>query len=491
MLTRKDQWMGIAALMLTLFILSDSLIVQATESGTVIGNGSSEALEQYNVNDDEIWALINKEELRSLIDVEALKKNINTEALKTKIDKNALSKGISDINLLESMDAEAILADYNEKKKSGELDVMIKDIVEAEDFDEDFIKNHPVDVPNVKVPIIGNVSPLDYILDPLQLIYQTEAAKYGGGRVKENASVLFKNTDGDYLFSDTSDKLKIVNMSNVPLQVTISASIGSNENIKVVDSKSMLTGETPSLFMALVGDEDILSIMNDQGKTEITIVLKPVPDGTYKYTLNEETGKYESEMSADADESRFDSFEFGVMGECNTDANWSEVGELPKISVSWKTEPILTDWDKVNEELEAADKVKFDAYKKVKLAKLREEELNKRVEIALEELITEELSVLIDQEIERLAKEKFEELKAAALRGELTFDGSTLKENTNDVLNIGENNVEAINNADNSVNADSEAASTEKDENESKNEDSAGKSKNTEDKETVVSERIQ
>ena len=419
MLVRRYQWMGIVSLVLTLLLLSDSLIVRATESGTIIGEGTSENAEQYIVDEDKIWALIDRDELRSLIDVDELKETLDLEAVRSQIDKEALLEQISDINLLGTLSSEEILEDYNALKKADKLDEYIKKITGADGFDEDYIKNHPVDVPNVKIPITTGTSPLDYILDPLGLIYQTQAAKYGGGEVQENANVLFKNTEGEYLFSSTSDMMKIVNKGNVPLQVTISAKIENNGSVQMVDSSSELEGEEPSIFMALVGKDGILGVMNETGSSEISLVLNAVPDGTYKFTLNEETGEYESELSEKADESKFDSFEFGVTGECNTEANWSEVGELPKISVSWKTEPILTDWDKVNEQLEEADKVKFEAYKKVKLEELREAELERLIQIQVDDIISEDLEKLIDEEVERLAQIRFEELKELAIRGEL------------------------------------------------------------------------
>ena len=433
MLVRKYQWMGVISFILTLLLLTDSLTVLATETGTIEGDGNSEKVEQYIVDEDEIWAQIDRDELRSLIDVEALKETIDEDALRAEIDKAPLLEKINDLTLLDSMNAEEILKEYNSLKESDKLDELIKDIVESDEFDEDFIKNHPVDVPNVKVPIISGESPLDYIVDPMGLIYQTEAARYGGGNVQENATLLFRNHEGNYLFSDTSDMLNIVNRGNVPLQVTISATLEGADEVSMVDSRSELGGYDPQLFMALVGKEGIISVLNDSGTSEITVVLKAVPEGTYKYTLNEETGKYESEISEKVDESTFDSFSFGVTGDCNNDADWTNVGNLPKISVTWKTEPVLTDWDKVNEELEEADKVKFEAFKKVKLAALRDEELERLVQIQLDELVSEELDKLIDEEVERLAKEKFEELKEKAITeafGEVPDDEDPVIEDT-------------------------------------------------------------
>lgn len=573
-MARKYQWMGIIALFLVMLLLTDSTMAHAMESGIIIGDGVSEDAEAYEINEDEIWAQIDRNELRSFIDVEELKKSIDTQELLSSIDKTAIEESISDINLLDSLDSETILADYNKKKASGELDAMIKNVIEADDFDVDFILNHPVDIPNVTVPIVGENSPFDYILDPQGLVYQTDAARYGGGNVKENANVLFRNTEGEYTFSDHSDKLTITNKSNIPLKVTISARFEDAGDISLVDSISDLHGIDPSLFMALVDDEGIISVLNSSGSSEISVVLKAAPEGTYVYKLNEETGEYEYELAdratftnstrkesliidqgednkaadeifvpevsddkesdnseenkeeasatgvsddkveevsdlettenkqteetsasettenrqteeastSEATENKqteevstsettentqveeisvstpknyaenesddsgnsitrmivktnsedskagnreFDSFSFGLYASCNTEANWSNISGLPTVIVTWKTEPILTDWDKVNEELEAYEKVKFEAYKRVRLEELRKSEVQRLVQEELEDLVELRLEELIEAKIDILAKEKYDQLVIEKIAGRGAKEGSS------------------------------------------------------------------
>ena len=536
-MARKYQWMGIIALFLVVLLLSDSMLVKAMESGVIIGDGISEDVEAYEIDENEIWAQIDRNELRSLVDVEELRNSIDTRELLEKIDKTAIEENISDINLLDSLNSETLLDDYNGKKESGELDDFIKDVIESEDFDEDFILNHPIDIPNVTVPVIQGQSPFDYILDPQGLISQTDASRYGGGIVKENASVLFKNTDGEYLFSDYSDKLTITNKSNIPLQVTISAKIEDDGDISMADSISDLEGVNPSMFMALVDSEGILGVLNSNGSSEISIILKAAPEGTYIYKLNEETGEYDYELAdkkaavnenikieqsqeelvtdaddkvkidgdenasdakadkndedagnvtddvkgnEDTDNSKenskdeenndssnedrieneeivvetpiyyaendvessrqpitmlvktqspsgneasssktdaygFDSFSFGLYASCNTEADWRNVRTLPRVVVTWKTEPVLTDWDKINAELEEYDKVKFEAYKQVVLGELREAEVERLVQEELNDLIEEKLEELIEAKVDILAKEKFDELVLDAI----------------------------------------------------------------------------
>ena len=437
-MARKYQWIGIIALFLVVLLLSDSMLVKAMESGVIIGDGISEDVEAYEIDENEIWAQIDRNELRSSIDVEALKETINTDELLDRIDTLAIEESVNDLNLLDTLDAETFLTDFKEKEESGELDEIIKEILESDDFDADFILNHPVDIPNVTVPIVQENSPFDYILDPQGLVKMTDAARYGGGLVKEDATVLFRNTDSEYVFSDYSDKLTITNKSNIPLQVTISAKIEDEGDISLVDSVSELEGQDPLIYMALVDDEGLLGVCNSNGSTDINIILKAAPDGTYTYKLNEETGKYEYELVEKKSdfEYGFDSFSFGLHAACNIEGDWRNVVSLPRIVVTWKTEPVLTDWDKINEELEDYEKVKFEAYKEVCLKELRDAEIKRLVQEELDSIIDEELNLLIDAEVDNLAQAKFEEYREKALRQEVILEESPRSRTDDEILII-------------------------------------------------------
>ena len=576
MFTKKYRMMGMTALSLILFLLTNSVTTSAVESGAGVGEGLVETVESYEINEDEIWAQIDKEELRSLVDVEKLKALIDEEALLQKINRQELMAGISELSLLQSMGEAAILAEFEERKASGELDELINEIKKARtylgeetedvypgdatsviseddnvviladesemisageptedaglliipesdpdtdstmaivgedgtsaDTDSDSSEStpsainesgtaagmdsdnsakigqtvdtdsngseittdtvdenvptadtdpddsvivresaqvaeatlktepfsaeeHPIDIIDVVFPIIGDNSPFDYIVDPLGLIYATDAAKYGYGKVQADAGVLFKNSEGEYDFSNTSDYIKIVNRSNIPVKVVLTATLQGSTNARIVDSIEMLEEASPSLYLALTDQNGIVSAFTESGKSVVTATLNPAPDETYHFMYDEASGEYQYEMAKEIDESAFDSFSFAVTADCNTQADWSDVTELPTISLSWAADPVLTDWDKINAELEAEEKELFEAFKNLKLKELREEELDRLVQIRLEELIAEELKRLIDEEVERLAQEKFKELKLAAIEAQY---GIVIKSENND-----------------------------------------------------------
>ncbi len=337
-------------------------------------------------------------------------------------------------------------------------------------YSEEEANEHPMDIVNVQMPVVSDDSPFDFVIDPMHLLYQTSAARSEENKVEENVGVLFKNTGGDYMFSHKSDMLKVVNKSNVPVKLVITASLENPESVKLVDSASELKGKTPGLFMALTDDVGITSVISSYGEAVIETVLKPVPEGTYKFELDEETGTYKYVLAEDTEttsvddmeegdleigdlttddvetedteigdvaddvvetfesgddpdieepdteekkeDSRFDSYSFGVLADCNTDADWSSINTIPVINVTWKVEPVHSDPEEAETEVTdddrtkfLADKEEYVAFKLVKTAELVEERLLELLQVKLEELKEIELEKLIEEEVVRMAYE--------------------------------------------------------------------------------------
>ncbi len=360
----------------------------------------------------------------------------------------------------------------------------------------EMVEEHPVDIVKTQLPILGENSPFDFIIDPMNLLYQTSPE----GTVEEGASVLFKNTDSEYDFSHRSDMINFINKGNVPVKLIITANIRNPESVPLVGSTYELSGNEPGLFMALADDTGVAAVISSYGDAVIETVLRPVPEGTYVFKYNETTGKYSYTMveeavesedgaeipetddgestensddvenpeedndaaelmdsetgetdDADADEvielvdsetsetddedsnddadlmdseiaepkedSIFDSYSFGVVGACNTEADWSGVMSRPIINFSWKVEPILSDWDNLTEQLEAElrarlleDREEFEVFKLVKESELVEEKLLELLQVKFEELKEKELERLIKEEVLRLALERIAEM---------------------------------------------------------------------------------
>lgn len=449
------------------------------------------------IDEDEIWALVDKDELRSLVDVESLQAGIDVLALMERIDRDELRAGIDGEALLAEITEEDLKEEFADRKLDGEYFVVdeetgeakivseeeyaelkgnsveelanIEDEVEDEFEDTEVVfeaedslaeivsedtlvledgqevktfmvkfpmeeaDSHPMDVINVQLPVIGDISPFDFLIDPMQFMYTAFSSMDSDRKVEENASVLFKNTDSEYFLSHKSDMLKVVNKSNVPVKLSIRAYIKNPDSVPLVTSASDLYGTDPSLFMALTDEVGVASVITSYGEALIETVLEPAPDGTYSFLWDEEAGKYtyylndepediseEDVIEEDAEETedyRFDSYSFGVEAACNTDADWSQVESRPVISVEWNVEPVLTDWEKVNAELEAkrsaqllANEEEFEAFRLVKMGELVEERLIELILEKLNELKELELEALIEEEVTRLAYEKYIEI---------------------------------------------------------------------------------
>ena len=456
----KSQWMGITALIMAFIIAFNPVSVLAEEGGSdetilffsddgtetvmggsAIGNttgsttgttsegGTVEGRAAEIISEDEVWAFVDKEELRPLVDVDALREKIDVDALRESIDREKLKAEIDGSALLMGISEEELKQEFVERKQKGEFFAIDEETIVLEDGreissfkiklpeqseqdqseEEKSVQNHPVDVTNVQLPVIGEDSPFDFIIDPLGLIYLTDAARYGGGRVEEGATVIFRNSEGEYDFSHKSDVLKVVNRSNVPVKLVVTASISNPDAIALVGSKDDLSGDQPGIYMALEDEKGTETVITDDNDAVIETVLDAAPDETYAYEYNTETGNYEYHMADGAENTEFPSFGFGLTACCNTEANWNDVDARPIISVNWKFEPVLTDWDRLFAEQDAKE---YAAFKLIKLNELVDAKLEELLEEKAEELKEQELQRLIEDQLLILATEKLAEKTA-------------------------------------------------------------------------------
>ncbi len=406
MLYRKHQLMVKIIVFIILAMIVDPIMVHATGVGEVVVYGSGYSVSEDNlaglaalagdINEEEIWAQIDRDELRSLVDVEAVKKSVDVTALLSQIDLD---------DLMSQIDIEAIEAEIDDS-------------------------SHPVDVVNIKLPIIGENSPFDFLIDPQGFLYSAASSRNEVGLVEEGAGVLFRNEGEGYKFSGKSDKLTVVNKSNVPVRLSVQASISDADAVSFVNNRSELEGDNASLFMAIGDDEGIRSIITKHGDAIIDVVLDAAPEGSYEFTWNEETQKYDYVLADGFEDEDFDSYSFYISADCNKEADWSKLSVAPRIEVTWRTE-VVSEEDKKDAQLEAlsADietlvKDYLGITKEVtKDGKSSEEEIRgKRIielvhqklyNLALEQysyMYNVEVESLIDQEVERLANEKYKAL---------------------------------------------------------------------------------
>ncbi|WP_155833294.1 hypothetical protein [Butyrivibrio sp. WCD3002] len=353
--------------------------------------------------EDEAYDAVDESAIRDEIDEDGLYSQIDEDELRDEIDMEELESQIDEDELLSQIDDEDLEAEL-EQREAEEAEKDGSDVKTAKVE----IDPHPVDVTNISYPTWGKDSPFDYVIDPMQLIYATNAAKYGGGNVEEDANLLFRNKEGDYDFSSRSDMLSVKNMGNVPAKFELIAEIEDAEDVIFTDSDEF-DGNDCSLYLALVDAEGNETPIGNDLEEKIEIELGPAPDNAYAYTWNEETQTFDYGLTTDPENIDFDSYSFGLVGKCNGNGNWSKLRKCPTIKISWSAVSVLTDWDAVNAK-KAQEEAERKSLHDAKIDALRDEKLRELKDAALEELVEEKLSELIEEKKDELLEDEFERL---------------------------------------------------------------------------------
>lgn len=199
------------------------------------------------------------------------------------------------------------------------------------------------DVVSISIPATGEseTSVFDFILDPQELLYKTDAARYGGGRVEEGATLLFHNEEGEYDFSRRSDWLTVTNRSTVPVRVTVTAQVMDFGDIRLAESDDFGESTEPEVYLAIEDDQGNILPLSTDGPATINLEMASAPENTYVFRLDEENHTYEYGMSMDPAMIDFDTYSFGLIGACNSNAEWLNISVHPTIAVTWHIEPIV------------------------------------------------------------------------------------------------------------------------------------------------------
>ena len=208
---------------------------------------------------------------------------------------------------------------------------------------------------SVDLPTVGDESPFDFYIDPQGLLYETDGIKYGGGVVEEGAYLLFRNhNDGEYDFSRYSDRLSVTNRSTVPVIVKITAKISDIGDLRM-DQDGVFDGEDdPAIYLAIVDDEGNERVLSEDGEVSVEIEMNQAPSEAYTYHYDESTDSYEYIYQSDEDIS-FDTYSFGLRGECNANADWSGISASPRVMVTWSVDPVMPDRPEETDEEQAKE----------------------------------------------------------------------------------------------------------------------------------------
>lgn len=213
------------------------------------------------------------------------------------------------------------------------------------------INAYDENIVSVVLPVVseGEDSPFAFKIDPQQLIYATDAARYGGGTVDEGATILFRNhEEGMYNFSRYSDRLKVTNQSTVPVNVTVTACMYDLGDIYMVGSPEFGDSDGCSMYMAVVDDEGNELPISEYGEVSMSVEMRQAPDNAYMYYIDEANGSYTYGFTMDPEYIDFDSYSFGLVGYCNPNGRWEDISVHPRVEVTWDVQPVL--YDQIYEE---------------------------------------------------------------------------------------------------------------------------------------------
>lgn len=361
-------------------------------SDSELGDIEDEALSE--VDEGEIRGEIDVDDLYSQIDDDELLNEIDMDELEAQIDEDELLSQISDEDLEDELDRR----EAEEAEESGE-DVRTSKLE---------IDPHPIDVTNIRYPIIENDAAFDYIIDPQMLIYETDAIRYGGGKVEKDATLLFRNTEGKYDFSSKSDMFTVMNMGNVPAKFELVARVSNVKELTFEETENF-TGEDCDIYLALIDSEGNETPIGSDLEARVEVELDAAPENAYAYKWNDEKGTFDYSLTEEAENIAFDTYTFGLVGKCNGDGDWSRLKVFPKIKITWDAESILTDWDAVNAK-KAQEEAERKSLRDAKIDSLRDEKLAELKAAALEELVDEKLSELREEKKDELFDEEFNRL---------------------------------------------------------------------------------
>lgn len=185
----------------------------------------------------------------------------------------------------------------------------------------------------------------DFILDPQELIYKTNASAYEGKLFEEGATLFFKRTEGEALvdYSSTSDAVTITNKGEAPIDVVITAGITvvAKDEFAMSDDREFTDDTRPGIYLALTDGETEVPIMGEgEEAASLTITIPPA---------SEEEGANECS--------------FRLTGAANKHGDWSGMGDISfEVAVTWmvvaeeETEPETENVDKPQgQEMEQPD----------------------------------------------------------------------------------------------------------------------------------------
>ena len=209
---------------------------------------------------------------------------------------------------------------------------------------------------SVNVPT-NDASALAMVLDPQELIKDTNAAAYRGltkDNFEDGATVFFPRKSyrdsGDVArtvsYASASDTISAPNVGSVSADVTFTAEVTAADGITFVSQNTALSGNTPSILIKFVdeatsGRIDDVALMKDANSKitgSVTTSVNAIPADKFSASYNGAEYSYKLTEATSANAIRDASkAAFHLKAEANKEADWSNLKTIaPKIKLTWK-----------------------------------------------------------------------------------------------------------------------------------------------------------
>ena len=110
-----------------------------------------------------------------------------------------------------------------------------------------------------------------------------------------------------------------------------------------------------AVYLAVVDDEGNERPLSGDGEVILEVEMKEAPAEAYTYYYNEEQDVYEY-VSTDKENVDYDTYSFGLRGECNINADWRELSVSPKVIVTWEVKPVTPEKEEYAEDSSRGDR---------------------------------------------------------------------------------------------------------------------------------------
>ena len=191
-------------------------------------------------------------------------------------------------------------------------------------------------------------TPFNFILDPQDLIQDTNAGAYVSGSsltasdFTSTTGMYFPNTAAEVVsgdaavtkYTENSDKISLQTKATTDcaLKVEATVTLENAENVKFASSSSF-SGKDTEIYLALTDGTDTVPF-NASGQAVLEATMSALADTSFETKY--ENGKYVYDLTDAAKAADGSKYEFQLTGACNKNADWLKVKNLKAdVKVVW------------------------------------------------------------------------------------------------------------------------------------------------------------